>query len=148
MELKKKIQHFLQDRKNLMGLIRYALVGCANTAVDFFLFWLFKRYMDPTVADALALLLAMTFAYVAHKRFVFRTHQPDWRALLREAGTFYGERLLTSLLNVGCMFVFATTLGLWPMGVKVVVTGSIILIDYLASRLLVFRKKPPGGTHL
>jgi putative flippase GtrA len=66
-------------------------------------------------------------------------------ALLREMASFYGERAVTGCINVGCMYLFATCLGLWPMGVKVVVTGCILVVDYLASRLLVFRNRRQNG---
>jgi putative flippase GtrA len=139
------LKRLFHDREMLCHLLRYGLVGCGNTAVDLTLFWVLKHWLDPTVADALALLVAMTCAYIAHKNLVFRTHQPTMSALLREMAAFYGERAVTGCINVGCMYLFATRLGLWPMGVKVVVTGCILVVDYLASRLLVFRHRHRRG---
>lgn len=90
-------------------------------------------------------IISVGFAYIVNKKYVFDSKATDRNTVLREAGTFYGARLVTYFLEAGIMelpVIFG-----WNYALMVVLSQFIIFIlNYVFSKLLVFRKakNPPA----
>ena len=92
-------------------------------------------------ATAAAWVLAVLFAFVTNKRFVFDSRSFQWEILKREVPAFFGCRLLTGFFDMGWMWV-TVELWLWPdLWMKIFSNLLVILLNYLASRWIIFRKK-------
>ncbi len=129
----------------LWELIRYGAAGVATTAVNFICFALFYNLLrwNESVANAVSVVLSILFAYVVNKRFVFRSHCPDRKALAAEAISFFSARGVTMLLEVGGMVLFGTILRWNAWLVKIGLNVLVLVLNYVFSKLLVFRRK--GG---
>ena len=96
----------------------------------------------PTV---IAWILSVIFAYVTNRIFVFRSKVRGWKALSFEMVSFFGARALSGVLDVGFMWLFADYLGFNDKWMKLVSNVFVIIFNYAASKLVIFRKKENGA---
>ena len=127
-------------------LIRYLIVGVLTTAVSLGVYWLATAtVLDPAdpvrlqAANVLSWIAAVTFAYFANRKYVFRSENKN---ILQEAAAFFAARIGTLLMDMGIMFVFVTLLGFSDKIMKLVVQVVVTVANYVFSKLMVFRKKP------
>ena len=127
---------FARHREGLL----YLFFGALTTAVSWGSFYLFcyPWALGELVAEALSWTAAVLFAFVTNRTFVFRAgDRPLWRAL----GLFVAARLLTLAFGEGVLFLFTTLMGYEPMAVKILSELTILALNYLFSKVLVFRRK-------
>ena len=115
-------------------LVSYLLVGVATTLVNYVAYFLATRTAGLSVMAGtwVAWVIAVAFGYVANKLFVFKTHCPDTGALLREAGSF---------LETVLMFLLVEVLHLNDLAMKLLVNIVVIILNYVFSKLFIFKKK-------
>ena len=113
-------------------LVSYLLVGVATTLVNYVAYFLATRAAG---------LIAVAFGYVANKLFVFKTHCPDTGALLREAGSFLAMRLVSLGMETVLMFLLVEVLHLNDLAMKLLVNIVVIILNYVFSKLFIFKKK-------
>lgn len=98
-------------------------------------------------ANALSWLLAMTFAYVTNKIWVFESKSWERHFLLKEFGLFVSARLLTGIFEVvavpGLVWLGCdqSILGVPGMLSKIIVSIIVVLLNYVFSKLIIFRKQ-------
>ena len=89
----------------------------------------------------IAWILGVAFAFVTNKIWVFESRSFDTKTVLRELWTFVAARLATGLLDLGIMYLAVDVLGgngnVWKLISNVVV----IILNYVFSKLIVFRKQ-------
>ena len=91
------------------------------------------------IANVLSWIAAVTFAYIANRKYVFRSEN---RNVLQEAAVFFASRIGTLLMDMGIMFIGVTLLGFNDKIMKLVVQVVVTVANYVFSKLMVFRKKP------
>ena len=124
-------------------LVRYLLVGVATTLVNYVAYFLATRTAGLSVMAGtwVAWVIAVAFSYVANKLFVFKTHCPDTGALLREAGGFFAMRLVSLGMETVLMFLLVEVLHLNDLAMKLLVNIVVIILNYVFSKLFIFKKK-------
>ena len=122
--------------------VMYIVFGGLTTLVNIVVYYVVNSVMGlATVpSTALAQVLAVLFAYVTNRRYVFRSRTTGAAALLREMGSFFACRAVSFFLDIGIMWLTVDMLG-WPnMAMKIVSNVIIIVVNYLASKLFIFNK--------
>ena len=105
--------NLISKLKNNPQLLRFGLVGGANTALDFGLLFVFKFLGIPVeIANIMSTGLAFIFSFVANKKYTFKTTG-------------------TNIVREMVLFVIVTLFGLWVLQSVV-----IWLIMPLAASLL------------
>lgn len=133
-------------RKN-RELISYLVFGVLTTLVNYVSYLLFAPlFQTTTVPTVIAWILSVIFAYVTNRIFVFRSNARGWKALSFEVISFFGARALSGVLDVGFMWLFADYLGFNDKWMKLVSNGFVIIFNYVASKLVVFRNKTNEAT--
>ena len=89
----------------------------------------------------IAWILAVLFAYVTNRKWVFKSKAQNRREIIREACYFFTCRLATGIVDWGSMFLFVTILQLNDMFSKVVANIVVILLNYIASKWLYLRSE-------
>ena len=132
---------------------------------------IFNRFFSEntamTAANAVAWFLAVLFAFVTNKLIVFKSKEKTARILIPELLSFYASRGLTGLLeifvptllvNAGITFTLLGDGGIFPNALrdsgfiyttlsdrglvpKMIVAVVVIILNYVFSKLIVFRKK-------
>lgn len=122
--------------------ITYVFFGGMTTLVNMAAFYLFdKTGMEILLSTGIAWVLSVLFAYGTNRRFVFASSASGFIPVLREMGGFFLCRALSGLLDMGIMYVFAEKMGLPGMGVKIASNVFVIIVNYIASKLWIFRKQ-------
>lgn len=120
----------------------YTFVGGCTFIISFSSFYLFKDILlwDLNLSNALSIVLAVLFAYVTNKLFVFKTHCRDRSSLLHEFGSFVGSRAITMLLEFGGVFLLGDIIGINGWIAKILMTVIVVILNYILSKLFVFKK--------
>lgn len=123
-------------------LLLYVFFGGCTTVVSIGSFVLFDTVLGvhELVANVLSWILAVGFAYLTNRKWVFCS-QATGKALLREFLSFYGGRLLTLGLEEGLLLVFVTWLGISSTVIKLAAQVLVLIGNYVISKLLVFRNR-------
>lgn len=124
-------------------VLLYLFFGALTTVISIAVFWLCDRPlgMDALIANIVSWVLAVLFAYVTNAVWVFSS-RPETRAEgLRQMLGFYAGRIATLGAEELILLVFVTWLGFDSMIVKIVAQVVVIVLNYVISKLLVFRKK-------
>lgn len=126
----KRVKQILMNREVMM----YLIFGGLTTLVDFlvYLALMSTGQMTAAVATAVAWLAAVLFAYLTNRRYVFGCEG----SLIRFAAT----RLCSGLLQVALMAVLVDGLKLQELVMKLAVGVLVTVMNYVGSKLLVFRK--------
>ena len=76
--------------------ISYLVVGVLTTVVNYVIFWICSYLLDVSTvpANTIAFIIAVTFAYVANKIFVFDSPSWKFRVIWKEFAAFIVSRLL------------------------------------------------------
>ncbi len=123
-------------------ILRYIFFGGLTTLVNLCVFYVlrlaFQVPRDP--ANIVSVVSAILFAYVVNSRFVFETKASGFREHVSEFGKFIGARAVTMVIEVGGVWFMADILRVSDLAAKFVIQFIILVLNYLFSRFLVFRK--------
>lgn len=120
--------------------IAYLFFGVLTTLVSWGVSNVLYYFVFGTiVSDVLSELVAVTFAYITNKLFVFCSKTTSFKEFLKEILLFYALRAFSSVLNIGAMYILVKQLGLEHWVCKIAVNAVVIVLNYFFSKLLVFK---------
>lgn len=123
-------------RKYLTGeTLRYLFFGVLTVAVNVLSYRLLRLAWGTMEANTAAFFIAVLFAYFTNSWFVFRVPL-SWKCF----GQFFSMRIGTVVIDNGGMFLLIRW-GWDELLAKCVVNAVIIALNYLVSKLFIFRKK-------
>ena len=128
-------------------VILYLFFGGCTTLVNMGVYALCYELLGvPNVPSvAIAWLLAVVFAFITNKLWVFDSKSWDRGTVKHEAGSFLAARAATGLLDVLIMYLAVDVMG-WNGTVwKLISNILVVILNYIASRLFIFRKKENGS---
>ncbi|EUJ33290.1 wall teichoic acid glycosylation protein GtcA [Listeria floridensis FSL S10-1187] len=135
------IKTFPWYTENLHSIMMYLVMGGFTTLINIVSFWFLASVLnwDYRVANTIAWILSVLFAYLTNKRYVFESYTPSLRDKLREAGSFFGFRFLTYLVDMLLMVVFISMLGINETWSKIWVNVVVLVLNYVFSKWIIFR---------
>ena len=137
--LLRPLQPFWQKHREAL---LYLFFGGLTTLLSILLFWLFTALgLDVLIANVLSWILVVLFAYLTNAKWVFEARPQGFGERLRLLLRFYAGRLATLGAEELLLWLFIKRLGLPPMPVKIAAQLVVIVLNYVVSKLLVFRKK-------
>ena len=110
-----------------------------NLAVYFVLTDLAKMYQP--LAYTIAWVVGVAVAFFTNKKYVFESRAKKMKALLFEAGTFVGGRLLTYLVGLLLITVFVTNLHQSNLLWKLITNVIEIVGNWVISKFVTFKNK-------
>ena len=136
--------------KNYEEILNYLVVGGLTTIVAIgSKLLLLATILDQTnglelqIAEIISWFLAVTFAYVTNRIFVFKS-KTKGNKCAREILNFFKGRIVTQLIQMFIMWFFVTFLKLdsnvWVFVFTLVCQVMQIVLNYVISKLLVFKK--------
>ncbi|HGS9636054.1 TPA: GtrA family protein [Clostridioides difficile] len=122
--------------------ILYLFFGAFTTLVNIVSYLFFTRVIlfNFIVANALAWILAVLFAYVTNKFFVFESKRIEIKFLFKEFLSFVSFRLLSGVVEMLIMYVMIDLLFVNDFIVKVITNIIVIILNYLFSKMIIFVK--------
>ena len=130
-------------------IILYLFFGVTTTAVNWVVYALMTALLhaEITVSNAVAWVAAVVYAFITNKLFVFESKSLAPRVLLSEGVKFISARIASGILEILLPTVMVavgldgTLLGLEGGIAKALVSIVVIVMNYVLSKWLVFRKK-------
>ncbi|ENY8713428.1 GtrA family protein [Clostridioides difficile] len=122
--------------------ILYLFFGAFTTLVNIVSYLFFTRVIlfNFMVANALAWILAVLFAYVTNKFFVFESKRIEIRFVFKEFLSFVSFRLLSGVVEMLIMYVMIDLLFVNDVIVKIFTNIVVIVLNYLFSKMIIFKK--------
>ena len=135
-----KITELLKKYKEL---IMYLVFGVLTTLVNIGAYYIFAHpfELNTVLSTVLAWAVSVLFAFFTNKFFVFESKKSSLFGFLKEIFLFFTARLSTGLLDVFIMFIFVDKLAINDMLIKIVSNIIVIVLNYVLSKLFVFRGK-------
>lgn len=126
-------------------IINYLIVGALTTLVSLVTYYLCTfAFLDPNVAlelqiaNVISWVCSVIFAFVTNRVFVFKSKN---KKVLKEVSSFVASRLVTLFMDMGLMFLGVTVLKLNDKIIKLVVQVIVIVLNYILSKIFVFKKQ-------
>lgn len=140
-----KLKTFAKQHREI---IIYLLIGALTTVVNFAIYLplLWWAKLPASISNAIAWVIVILFAYVTNKLFVFQSKDWSARVALPEFLKFVGCRIASGVFET---VFLALTIDLPQLGdlkwysltMKLIACIGVVILNYVGSKLLVFRKK-------
>ena len=135
-----KLKTFVQKHWEILSYLFFGgLTTLVNLAVYLPLYnWL---HISATLSNVIAWVVAVAFAFVTNKPFVFGSHDWSAKVVLPELTKFVGCRVGSGFAETAIIFVTVELMNwngnLW----KILTSVLVVILNYIGSKLLVFKKK-------
>lgn len=121
--------------------IAYAIAGVLTTIVNFVSYeGLYRLGVANLTANALAWVIAVTFAYIVNKRGVFLSQSENVKDEASKVSKFFGARIITLLVEQTGMYLFTELVHFNRLIVKACLAVIVIILNYIFSKLYIFNK--------
>jgi putative flippase GtrA len=132
--------------------VAFLVVGGINTVVGFGMFVVlsetvghlldhrFGKVAAALVTVGISHVLSVLFAFVMHRRFVFRVQGH----VLRDLARFWSVYLVAGAINIVALPLLVE-LGLYRIPAQAIIVASIMLLTYFGHRYFSFRRAAPDA---
>jgi putative flippase GtrA len=119
-------------------LVLYVFFGALTFLVNIVTYFIFEDLMgiNYLISNILAWFFSVLFAYVTNRIWVFESKSPD---ILKEMSLFFGGRIFSGAVDTGLMYLFIDVLMISDLVSKIVVQVIVIILNYIFSKLIVFK---------
>lgn len=128
--------------KKYYDLITYLVFGVLTTVVNYLVYLPCYNLLElgASVSNVIAWVVAVSFAFLTNKPFVFRSHDWSAKVVLPELVKFVGTRIGSGALETLILFLTVDLLH-WDGNIwKLVTSVLVVILNYVGSKLLVFKK--------
>ena len=117
----------------------YIAFGIATTLVNFIAYFLFSKLSFSTaISTALAWFLSVLFAFFTNRKYVFNANK---NGFLKQLFGFFTMRIATGILDLFIMVLFVDLWKFNDLLIKILSNLLVIILNYIFSKLLVFKNK-------
>lgn len=124
-------------------VLSYLIFGVLTTVVNYLVY--LPAYnllgLSAALSNAIAWVVAVAFAYLTNKPFVFKSNDWSAKTVIPELTKFVGCRVASGAAETLILLVTVDILhwngNLW----KLVTSVLVVILNYVASKLVVFKKK-------
>ena len=136
------MQNLLALLKKYEDVLSYLFFGVLTTAVNYLVYLpcYHGLMLSAAVSNAIAWAVAVVFAYLTNKPFVFKSHDWSMKTVGPELTAFIGCRVGSGLLETGILFVAVDLLSWNGTVMKLITSVLVVVLNYIGSKLLIFRK--------
>lgn len=124
-------------------IIPYAFFGVCTTVVNILSYAIFARWLgwDVMPSTIVAWVLAVLFAYLTNRKWVFKSTAKGTNEIVREICSFFACRIATGVLDWAMMYIFVERLAFNDVLIKTLANVAVIILNYVASKFVIFKKK-------
>lgn len=129
--------------KKYREIIWYLFFGVCTTAVNTICYSVLYDilFVNNIVSTIIAWFVAVIFAFVTNKIWVFKSRSKVMSEQMRELISFFGCRALTGVLDVAIMAIAVDCMGWNGILWKLISNVIVIVLNYIASKFWIFEKK-------
>lgn len=125
------------------SILIYLIFGVLTTAVNYLVYipCLKLLGLKASVSNVIAWCVAVLFAFLTNKPFVFESKDWSAKTVVPEFTKFVGTRVASCLMETVILMVAVDMLGWNGVIWKLVTSVIVVILNYIGSKLLVFRRK-------
>ena len=128
--------------KKYRSQLVYLVFGVLTTVVNYIVYFPLDRLLNTAwLSNSIAWVFAVLFAYVTNKPFVFGSHDWSMKTVAPEFIKFVGTRVASLGVENLILLVTVDLLGWNRIGWKLFASVLVVILNYVGSKLLVFRKE-------
>ena len=139
-----KLTGLIKDKEKFVHLTKYLICGIITTIFCLGLFYLLiQTPLNENIANFISIVASIVVAYFLNREYVFAS---DEKNLFKEFTKFATARASTFFFDMAIFFVFVTLLHFNKMLVKSVIQVVVIILNYILSKLFVFKTSDGNNT--
>ena len=96
--------------------------------------------INALIANVICWVVCVLFQYFTNRTWVLDGQVDSAAGFLKQMASFFGGRLFTLVVEEAILAVFITWLGFNSMAVKLIAQVVVIVLNYIISKLIVFKK--------
>jgi len=129
--------------KKYKSIITYGIFGVLTTIINIACYEILYNHIhiSNVMSNIVAWIIAVAFAYVTNKIWVFESKSLEPKTLLAEIWKFITCRLATGALDLAIMYVGVDMMHGPSTVLKIISNIIVILLNYVASKIIIFKKK-------
>jgi putative flippase GtrA len=137
------------DPKKTKEIVLYLFFGGIAFFLNIGLFLLFNKAFGITelIANIFCWILCVLFQFFTNRTWVFEGKTENAADFWKQMLSFFGGRLFTLLVEEVILAVFITWLKWDSMLVKLAAQVIVIVLNYVISKLFVFKKAEGKNNH-
>ena len=126
--------------KKYKEILLYLFFGGLSFFVSIGSYALFERGFgwNPLIANLFSWILAIVFAYVTNRMWVFDNSADDLKGVFREVVIFFGGRIFTLIVEEIILYIGVIILEYNSIVTKTVGQIIVIILNYFISKIIVF----------
>ncbi|MDD2361764.1 MAG: VanZ family protein [Oscillospiraceae bacterium] len=120
--------------------VSYLIFGILTTLINLVTYGVCYNIfgIHNLVSNAIAWVVAVIFAYVVNKIFVFQSHTENFKQAFREFRLFIGARVFSFTVDELGMWLLVNILAVNPGISKIGMNIIVLIINYIFSKLFIF----------
>lgn len=125
------------------SIISYVIFGVLTTVVNVAIYHISNNslMLSNIVSTCIAWIVAVTFAFVTNKLFVFESKGWSINKVVKEIVSFYTCRLGTGAIELFCMYFLVDMMNFNGTVMKFCTNFVVIILNFVFSKLFVFKNK-------
>ena len=130
--------------KKYAEIINYLIVGFLTTVISLAVYYLCVfTFLNPNdnielqIANVISWICGVIFAYFTNRKFVFESKEEN---KIKEASKFVSSRIATLLIDMAIMGIGVSLLHFNDKIIKIFSQIVIIVLNYVFSKLIIFKK--------
>lgn len=136
------MNRFKEFISKYLELVTYLVFGVLTTVVNYAVYLPCYNLLglSAAVSNIIAWVVAVAFAYLTNKPWVFKSHDWSLKVVVPELSKFVACRVGSGVLETGMIFVFVDLMGFNGNVFKLITSVLVVVLNYIGSKLLVFKK--------
>ena len=135
-------------RRHKEGM-RYLIFGVLSTIVNIISYTIFAKLilkgiesesLRVNISEIIAFIIAVIFAYITNKLYVFESKTDGKKQLLKEITSFFSCRIFTEIISI-LMMNMSVWFSINDVFMKIVSNIVVIIVNFVFSKILIFKKK-------
>ena len=129
--------------KKYKETISYLIFGILSTIVNIATYVFFSRIIKINfmVSNIIAWFVAVIFAYITNKFFVFESKDINIKFILKEITSFMSLRILSGLTELILMYIMINIMLINDFIVKIITNIVVVILNFIFSKLIIFKNK-------
>ena len=120
--------------------ILYLIFGVLTTIINILTFSIMERLTTNLLFNnTVAWICSVLFAFITNRNIVFQSTGNK----LKELCLFFGARIVSLLFDNALIFILIEKLMLNNILSKIIVNVFVVVINYILSKLIIFKKEKP-----
>ena len=137
--LKKLADWYREHREGM----RYLVFGLLTTLLNLLIFTICVRIIkiQVVISNIISWIIAVLFAYVTNKLYVFESKVIQKKELAKEIISFFNARIVTLVIETIFLWITVIKLGWNEIIMKIIANIIVIILNFVFSKIFIFKKE-------